>query len=367
MTLHRTLERAWRADGGAAISVWLRPFTAVYRLGRAFHRALYRFGLRTRIELPACVVSVGNLVAGGVGKTPFCAWLAQALLERGHEVLILARGYGREAGARLNDEGQWLAARLPRVRVVQDRDRARAGAAALSDRPADIVLLDDGLQHERLARDLEIVLIDVTSPFGNGRLLPAGPLRETPAALRRADFVVATRCEQAAAGAAQDLEERVRRLAPAARFLASRFPIVALRRGDERLPADSLSGRDVVLWTAVGSPAAVERTLASLGACVVARQLHPDHHRFTGADAAAARKLSKTARAPLVITAKDAVKVERLAGLEVDCFVLEQGVEVADGSRLLQAIEGRLAARRRPPGSPDGSRSAALVGRTAGA
>ena len=345
MTLQRTIERAWRVEGGSCRSAWLRPVSALYRLGRGLHRALYRCGLRQRVALPACVVSIGNLVAGGVGKTPFCRWLALELTQRGLRVLILARGYGRAPGARWNDEGAWLAAELPGVRVVQDRDRARVGAAALREAPADVVLLDDGFQHERLERDVDVVLLDATAPFGNGRLLPAGPLRESPAALRRADFVVATRCEQAPVAVVEALAAQLRIVAPAARFAAVRFPIVAVRHGDTRLPPSALAGREVVRWTAVGSPAAVERTLAALGARVVARQLHADHHRFTTADRAAADALAARFGTLLVITTKDAVKVAELYGGSADCLVLEQGVEVDGAEPLLARIAEQVTAR----------------------
>lgn len=297
------------------------------------------------MRLPSCVVSVGNLVAGGVGKSPFCRWLAQALTERGHSVLILARGYGRARGAAWNDEGAWLAAELPGVRVVQDPDRARVGAAALREAAADVVLLDDGFQHERLARDVDVVLVDAAAPFGNGRLLPAGPLREAPTALRRAHFVAATRCEQVPVASVPAVAARIAAVAPAARFMAVRFPIAAVRHGDARLPATALAGRAVVLWTAVGAPAAVERTLALHGARVVARQLHDDHHRFTVADRAAAIALAAQVGAPLVITTKDAVKVAALPGGGADCLVLEQGVEVDGAEPLLARIAELVAAR----------------------
>src|SRR5262249_14033405 len=197
----RRLQEIW--EGGAPAPIALRAGLGAASLGwaagRALHRALHSARLLPRVRLPVPVVSVGNVSVGGSGKTPFVAALARAQVAAGRRVLIVARGYGRAAGAALNDEGAWLRAAVPRARVGQDPDRAAAARRELAREPADLVLLDDGFQHEALARALDLVLVDAATGFGNGRLLPAGPLRERPAALRRAALVVLTRSELASA------------------------------------------------------------------------------------------------------------------------------------------------------------------------
>src|SRR5688572_14608644 len=226
----------WRDDppAPAAAAALLTGLSVLYRGARALHRGLYAAGLKRRRRLPIPVVSVGNVTVGGTGKTPFVAWLARELIRRERRVLVLARGFGRAAGASHNDEGEWLDRAAPGVRVVQSPDRVRAAAAALSAAPADVAILDDGFQHEPLARDLDVVLIDASDPFGNRRLLPRGPLREPLAALRRAQFVFLTRAELASEADVERLAAEVRALAPAARVGTVRFEIASLRKGADR-------------------------------------------------------------------------------------------------------------------------------------
>ncbi len=145
------------------------------------------------------VVSVGNLTVGGTGKTPMVEWVARWYRRRGQRVAILSRGYRQVHG--LNDEGRVLEENLPDVPHLQDRDRVRSARIAVEELEAEILVLDDGFQHRRLARDLDLVLIDALEPFGLGHLLPRGLLREPLRSLRRTDMVVLSRA---------DLVERVR-------------------------------------------------------------------------------------------------------------------------------------------------------------
>lgn len=325
----------------APVRALLGCASLLYRCGRTIHRGLYASGLRRRRRLPVPVVSVGNVTVGGSGKTPFVAWLARELAQRGSRLLVVGRGYGRPAGSRLNEEGEWLERVLPAVRVVQAADRFRAARTALAQAPADLVLLDDGFQHEALARDLDVVLVDARVPFGNGRLLPGGPLREPLSALARARFVFATRAELAAPGRLAALRERIAASAPRARVGTVRFEIGALRRGDAREPPALLNGRDVVLLTGVGSPASVRATVERLGARVAQELAFPDHHPFERAELDAARARADARGAELVVTAKDAVKLDRLGG-SGRYLVLEQEVAVDEaGAGLVDAI-GRL-------------------------
>ncbi|MSR45913.1 MAG: tetraacyldisaccharide 4'-kinase [Planctomycetes bacterium] len=356
MSAGRALKRIWQGQTpNASVDAALRLASALYGTGRALHRALYRGGLKRKQRLPALVVSVGNLVAGGVGKTPFCAWLAEALLSRGLRVMVLARGYGRARGAKWNDEGEWLARRLPAVRVVQAPDRARAAASALAAAPVDVVLLDDGFQHEPLARDLDVVLVDARVPFANGHLLPRGPLRERPAALARAQWIVATRCERIDATTLARTRAAVAAVAPSSRFVAAAFPIVALRDGEQRRAPEWLAGQRVVLCAGVGDPDSVRRTLADLGAELVGERIHADHHRYSYRDLEEARRAAAAARARWVVTAKDAVKLDRLAEMQARAaptndrqasyVVLEQGVTVdGAGDLLVSEIEQKARA-----------------------
>jgi tetraacyldisaccharide 4'-kinase len=353
---HRA-EQVWQ--DAAARAPLLAAASLVYGAGRSLHRGLFDAGVLKRRRLDALVVSVGNLTVGGVGKTPFVAWLAKELLARGRKVVALARGYGRRDGARLNDEGLWLEREVAGLRVVQDPDRFAVAQVALATEPADVVLLDDGFQHERLERDLDVVLLDARAPFGNGRLLPRGPLRERPEAIARAHFVLAARAELADVGQLERLRAEVARLAPHARFGALHFEVGAVRRAERRDEPATLRGRAVVLCTGVGSPASVRATVERLGARVVDELVFPDHHDFTRDDLARAREAARSRDAELVVTAKDAVKLDLLSGATsvsprraagdssvADYAVLEQEVDAgAAGAELLAAVESRLSAR----------------------
>jgi tetraacyldisaccharide 4'-kinase len=178
---------------------WLAPFSFLYGALTSLRRFLYRIGLRDRVRLPVPVVVVGNLTVGGTGKTPLTAWLATKLAACGLRVAIVSRGYGGKASgvtrvtlhSRATEVGDepLLLARRAQATVFVSKDRAAAGKQAVAD-GADIVLADDGLQHLRLVRDCEIVVIDGQRGFGNGCLLPRGPLREPPRRLRRVNAVV---------------------------------------------------------------------------------------------------------------------------------------------------------------------------------
>lgn len=319
----------------------LATASLAWRTGRGLHKALYAAKLRRRVRLPCPVISVGNVSVGGVGKTPFVAALARMLTERGKRVLVLARGYGRAPGEELNEEGRWLAAQLPSVRVVQAPDRAGAARRALAHSPADVVLLDDGFQHERLERDLDLVLVDATIGFGNGRLLPAGPLREPPQALARADFVILTRCELADADELAHARGVVLAAAPGVIQLHARLNLRSLRHGGELLGPHELRGRELLLATGVGRPAAVARTVSKLGGVIVDHVRFPDHHVYTRSEVEALIDRARDIDVWLVTTEKDAVKWDVLVPeRRGDYVVLEQGFALTEGR---ERFEARLA------------------------
>lgn len=281
---------------------------------------------------PVPVLSVGNLSVGGTGKTPTVLWLCELLRARGQRPGVLARGYGRAPSARLNDEGEMLQRRLPWLLQEQDPDRV-AGAARLAAAGASTIVLDDGFQHRRLHRDLDLVCLDATMPFSNGQCLPSGDLREWPSGLRRADLVLLTR---AGSLPAEQLDARIRRVRAFVRDPAT--PIYACDHGPEdllrqpsgaSLPLAGLAGARVVLLTAVARPDSVRATAISLGAEIVHEIRYRDHHRFTAAqlDAAAAAARARDAR--LLTTEKDDA---RMQDCEHERLVLRIGLKFLDGA-----------------------------------
>lgn len=306
------------------------------------------------VDVP--VVGVGNVSAGGTGKTPMIVWLARELRRRGLRPGIVSRGYGSTDDGP-NDEARMLASLLPDVPHVQDRDRV-AAATKLADHGVDAVLLDDGFQHRRLARDVDLVLVDVLRPFGLPApagggppvraMLPRGLVREPLTGLRRASAVVLTRTDAVEAAALEALERTVTAEAPGVPVLRANHVPTRVRRitGEadvEELPLSHLDGLQVDLFSGIGNPGAFEGTVRALGATVAEHRAFPDHHGFIPGEL---RGLG--ADRPALTTAKDAA---RLAGLDAEIappsyLVLDVEMEVTRGRAILDALLDTLPASR---------------------
>jgi tetraacyldisaccharide 4'-kinase len=330
----------------------LQPVAWAWGAGAWLHRHTRSARFRAPARLPCRVVSVGSLVVGGSGKTPVAAWVAAALRARGHAVGIASRGYGRRSSSRdvvvvsdgrflhahpgeAGDEPAVLAARAPGVPVLVGRDRVRVGQHAVALFGCDVLVLDDGFQHHRLARDVELLVFD-GSGLGNGRLLPVGPLREPLAEARRADALLVVDGPLPVRDA-----ERLERHAPEApRFAARRSPVSLrpLRGGAPRAPA-WLAGRSVGLLSGLARPAALRRTVEALGASVAAERAYPDHHRYRPADLRGLPGL-------WITTEKDAVKILPSWCEDVDLHVLGIELEPEDPAALGDWLERRLDPRR---------------------
>jgi tetraacyldisaccharide 4'-kinase len=332
----------------------LVPLAWAWGLGAWLDRHARGARVRAPVRLRCRVVSVGSLVVGGSGKTPAAAWIAARLGARGHRVALASRGTGRRiqgrpddvlvasdghqrraGAAEVGDEPVLLAAHAPGVPVLVGRDRARVGRRAMSLFGVEVLVLDDGFQHHRLARDVDVLVFDQAG-LGNGALLPRGPLRERVSEAARADAVLVVDGPMPEA----DAERLARHASRAAWFAARRRPI-ALRRLDGGAAEEPrrLAGRRVGLLAGVGRPASLRHTLEGLGATVCAERILPDHHGYRASDL---RGLA--ARAPLwVTTEKDAVKIlpSWCEGLDLRVLVIE--LEPDDPERLLAWIEARLA------------------------
>lgn len=341
--LLRPEERLARRGGAVEL---LRAPAALFGVLAGLRGALYDRGWLPSESLPAPVVCVGNLTAGGTGKTPMVAWVVRELARRGLRPGVVSRGYGARTASGANDEHALLAAELPGVPHAADRDRVRAGRELL-ERGCGAIVLDDGFQHRRLQRDLDLVLVDSTRPWGlppppNGgdsvcALLPRGLLREPVRALARAAAVILTRVDQADPRALAALRERLLATAPGIALATAEHRPRGLQRlgRAERASAESLSGVRVELVSGIGNPDAFERSVRDLGAEVAAHRRFGDHHSYVAQD------LAGLGRGGLrvVTTAKDAVKLAPLAeraGLEG--WVLEVEIAVRDGASVLAAL-----------------------------
>ncbi|WP_428306471.1 tetraacyldisaccharide 4'-kinase [Lacipirellula sp.] len=256
------------------------------------------------------VISVGNLTVGGTGKTPMVEWLARHLREQEVRVAILSRGYGAEQGG-LNDEALELELSLPDVPHLQNPDRAASAEIAIDELAAQLLLLDDGFQHRRLERDLDLVLLDATEPFGFDRLLPRGTLREPVAGLRRAQGVVLSRADMIPPAAREQVRARVAQLAPTAAWAeVEHRPAALLDSNGGTSPLETVRDQPVVACCGIGNPAGFRHTLEGLGCRVERWREFPDHHDFTREDVDELAKLAREANARFIVcTRKDLVKL----------------------------------------------------------
>lgn len=349
-----------------AMEALLWPLSLVYSAGARLRVRLYRAGIFREHRLKGVVISVGNLTVGGTGKTPMVSWLAERLLGEGKDVAVLTRGYrgflksseGKGASPLpgqkpviSGDEPELLVRRMAsrtgsagKFRVAVGADRVASGRAAEAG-GFDWFLLDDGFQHLRLARDLDIVLIDATNPFGGGRLLPSGRLREPKSALRRADLVVITRSSHAPA-----LEAMIRRYTPASIFFAT-IRVDGIARAaalaSPDLPVPEWRSRRFFAFCGIGNPSAFFASLREWGIKPVATAVFPDHHRYSESDRARLQADAQAVGADaLLCTEKDSLNFGASPVEGTPVFYARASLEMQNADAFWTAAEEILTLRR---------------------
>jgi 3-deoxy-D-manno-octulosonic-acid transferase len=332
-------DRLWHGRGPWATDL-VRPFlnsvAVLYGNLVSVRNRSYRIGLLRSRRLSRPVFSVGNMTVGGTGKTPVVVAMCRILTERGLRPVVLSRGYGGRYRAPLlevsdgsrikwpadvvGDEPVLMARRLPGVPVVVGPDRYTAGKGAILAYQPDVLVLDDGFQHVRLCRDLDLLLIDSADPFGNGKVLPAGPLREPVHGLRRADAVMLTRMESSAAAAG--LISFLGRSYPDLPVLFSRHRMTGCVRladpSGAETPVSDFSGRRVFVAAGIARPESFVRSLEREAVEVVGVAVYPDHFSFRATDIEQIGKEADRLGAQAVLTTeKDWVRLASLtAGLK---------------------------------------------------
>lgn len=331
---------AWRG----ALRVAEVGFAAVVTL----RNALYDRGVLSAADLGRPAISVGNITAGGTGKTPVVQWLARNLQAAGRRPAVLLRGYTRGGG--MSDEAALLEESLPGVRVVADADRQRGAAAALvADGAIDCFLLDDGMQHRRARRQGELVLINARAPFGIGHLHPRGLLREPLASLRRATAVLITHASEVSAGEVDALQQRLREHTEAPIFHCDhRHAGLVSEAGAEAL--ERLEQERFLAFAGIGNPASLERALEGYGDRYAGFVSFADHHAYTADDLQRLESecLARGASV-LVTTEKDWVKLRCLPRCQqLNLWRLQLGVTFWEGEEgvLLRLLCEAIAARR---------------------
>jgi tetraacyldisaccharide 4'-kinase len=382
-----------RREGGRAnaLKFVLGGFAKVYEQAVQIRLGLYRRRLFRPQELGCPVVSVGNLTVGGTGKTPVAEMLARELQRRGRRVAILSRGYksvprpfaqrlrnkifkhldlfpprivsdGKDVlldSRRAGDEPHMLAKNLPGVCVLVDKDRVKSGLHALRHFDSDVLLLDDGLQYQRLRHRIDVVLVDSQAPFGNEHLLPRGTLREPPANLRRASYIVVTK-----SGPKPDeaLLARLRKLNRTAAIIECNHAPrhwQDLRTG-EKLPLNHLKGRHVGAMSGIARPESFEEGVRQLGAVVEISKAFADHHRFTKKEILRFLEwCDRRSLDALVTTEKDAVRFPDIDHPQVPMLFLRVEIEILRGREHWEELLGRLAG---DPVTPAGAKRSVAAG-----
>ena len=383
-----------RREGGRAnaLKFVLGGFAKVYEQAVQIRLGLYRRRLLRPQELGCPVVSVGNLTVGGTGKTPVAEMLARELQRRGRRVAILSRGYksvprpfaqrlrnkifkhldlfpprivsdGKEVlldSRRAGDEPHMLAKNLPGVCVLVDKDRVKSGLHALRHFGSDVLLLDDGLQYQRLRHRIDVVLVDSQTPFGNEHLLPRGTLREPPANLRRASYIIVTK-----SGPQPDeaLLARLRKLNRTAAIIECNH---APRHWQDlgtgaKFPLDHLKGQHVGAMSGIARPESFEEGVRQLGANVEITKAFADHHRFTKKEILRFLEwCDRRSLDALVTTEKDAVRFPEIDNPPVPMLFLRVEIEILRGREHWDELLGRIAGENVTPSGAKRSAAAAL-------
>ncbi len=329
---------------------------------------LYRTGIMRRYPLGIQVISIGNVTAGGTGKTPVTEIFARTLAAEGRRVAILSRGYRRKEApwwqrlftqviekplvvsdgkhvlldsATGGDEPYMLASNLPGVAVVVDRNRVKAGRYAIKRLGCDTIILDDGFQYQKLKHSIEVVLVDATNPFGNGHMLPRGVLREPIKNLKRADIIFLTKCR----GDVSAVREKIRQYNDTAEIVECNHAPRVLKDvwSREEYPLEWLRGKTLCTLSGIASPKGFENSLRHLGARVVWCERYADHHRYDASEVLYALNRTADIKADaLVTTEKDAVRFPRLETSPVRCLYLRIAIEILAGGENFTQIINRI-------------------------
>jgi tetraacyldisaccharide 4'-kinase len=342
----------------SAVTFALAPLGRLYGVAMKTRRALYRSGQLHVHELGAPVISVGNLTTGGTGKTPLVAWIARELAQSGQRVCILTRGYGRRsAGTRVvvsdgveiisdaaqaGDEPLLLAETLKGLAaVISDADRVSAARWAVEHLNSGVFVLDDGFQHLRVDRNLNILTIDATNPWGNRKLLPAGILRESLSEMKRAECIVITRADDP--NRTEELRREIAAQTHGSPIFSSRMRLSSMRAvrdeiGQPLIDREEIRALRIAAFCGLGNPESFFSLLQRGGYELAHTQIFRDHHEYTQSDIdRIARESVARGAQGLLTTAKDEVKLRSLR-FELPCYAADITIEIENAEQLKELI-----------------------------
>jgi tetraacyldisaccharide 4'-kinase len=296
------------------------------------------------------VICIGNVTTGGTGKTPLVIWLAEVLRQKGAKCAILTRGYKTRKGM-LSDEPAILTKSCPDAKVVVNPDRVSGAKKAIEEYGAQVLVMDDGFQHRRLGRDLDIVAVDATCPFGGGMMLPAGLLREPISAIKRAGAVVITRSDQASPMQIHLIENTVRKANPTAVIArAVHAPVRAKMLKGKAVSITELKARKIYAFCGIGNPEGFFGTLRGIGLRLVGTRVYDDHWDYSVEDIKEIFKEATLRGARTILTTqKDWVKTALPASREGEGVLplayLDIRLEFSDGESKILELVGKAIAK----------------------
>ncbi len=326
--------------GRTGLSAIEIPYEALVRL----RNYGYDHSILTVKKASAPVISVGNLTLGGTGKTPLVAWLAHWFAQHNKKPAIISRGYKAKTG-QLSDEAEELKILLPTVPHYANKQRIIAAGEAVT-KGSDVLLLDDGFQHRQISRDLNLITIDATDPFGCNRIFPRGLLREPLWGLKRADALVLTRTDQVSIKTRNEIQEQC------FQFVGSHDkPWIETEHRPSNLrlvdgttqPLKTLQDKRILSLSAIGNPAAFHRTLTTLGHEPVATLTFPDHHTYTTDDIHRISEETESVGAEIIVTTlKDLVKLPLASVRNRPLCALEIGIQFQTGLQDLEYLLNKI-------------------------
>lgn len=294
----------------AVLRLILRIAASMYSIIIRLRNFFYNVGLFKTHRTEAAVISIGNITAGGTGKTPLVIRLTKYLAQN-HRCAILTRGYKSKHDT---DEPALFAKACPNVKIIRNPDRVAAALEAVTTHNAEVIILDDGFQHRRLDRDLDILTIDAILPFGYEKILPAGLLREPLCAIKRADAFVITRADQVSEDDLKQVKNKIIQQKPDAVIAgAVHEPVCVKTKDDRTVKVEELADKNVFAFCGIGNPQAFFKTITELKANLVGSKIYNDHHHYTDSDLVEIYKKGESVNAELILTTeKDWTKIDSL-------------------------------------------------------
>jgi tetraacyldisaccharide 4'-kinase len=362
--LEKRIVKFWESDD--SVKLWsvetvLIMLSHIFRSGVQLRSLGFQTGLLPQKKLPCRVISIGNLVAGGAGKTPMTLFVARLLQDSGQKVVVISRGYsgtyekavgivsnGHQLFLDADQAGDepYMMAVMKRFPVIIGKNRYQAGMTAVRQFNPDVIILDDAFQHRQLERDLDLLLFDYDSPLGNRRLLPAGKLREPfEPALQRADAVIFTR---SGPKDSKDAGRVIRSIGKTPWFKAVHAPfLAAVKTGDAKTTQEikdlnSLKGKSAVLFSGLANNPSFHRTVSALGVNILDHLEFKDHYRYKRADIININQTARNKGAQIILTTqKDGVKIDKESGWEMDLGIIGIEIRLENSGQFAAFINGK--------------------------